>query len=199
MLTSIGSTGWLRRSFRTGRSSRCIVVTSPSLNIEENLQRRQVENIRHKQDQLVFTVFFNLRSSGMRRSWDREDTDLPARPAICRDCDVLMNSICFSPFSLTLGFIRELKMIRFILLKRSGENRQTLVWAEMCYVFTIKPQMQFSLCNSNTLNSCDISSADDAYRLRPMPIASVATRILQGSSGSLNFLAWDSLVPEIQI
>ena len=36
-----------------------------------------------------------------------------------------------------------------------------------------------------------------AHRLRPIPIASVATRILQGSSGSLNFLAWDSLVPVI--
>lgn len=36
---------------------------------------------------------------------------------------------------------------------------------------------------------------DDTYRLRPIPIASVATSILQGSSGSLNFLAWDSLVP----
>lgn len=36
---------------------------------------------------------------------------------------------------------------------------------------------------------------DGTYRLRPMPIASVATSILQGSSGSLNFLACDSLVP----
>lgn len=35
----------------------------------------------------------------------------------------------------------------------------------------------------------------DTYRLRPIPIASVATSILQGSSGSLNFLACDSLVP----
>lgn len=36
---------------------------------------------------------------------------------------------------------------------------------------------------------------DDTYRLRPIPMASVATSILQGSSGSLNFLACDSLVP----
>lgn len=35
----------------------------------------------------------------------------------------------------------------------------------------------------------------NTYRFNPMPIASVATRILQGSFGSLNFLAWDNFVP----
>lgn len=33
------------------------------------------------------------------------------------------------------------------------------------------------------------------YRFSPMPIASVATRILQGWLGSLNLCAWASLVP----
>lgn len=50
------------------------------------------------------------------------ETDLPARPAICRACDVLMVSICFSPFSLTLGFIRLLKMIRLILLEKEEKK-----------------------------------------------------------------------------
>lgn len=36
---------------------------------------------------------------------------------------------------------------------------------------------------------------EGTYRLRPIPIASVETMILQGSLGSLNFLACDSLVP----
>lgn len=41
---------------------------------------------------------------------------LPARPAICRAWDVLMVSMCFSPLSLMVGFMRLLKMILFILL-----------------------------------------------------------------------------------
>lgn len=74
----------------------------------------------------------NFQSPGMKRTWDREDTDLPARPAICRACDVLMVSICFSPFSLMLGFISELKMIRFILLKRWGRRAEDTEWTAFC-------------------------------------------------------------------
>lgn len=58
----------------------------------------------------------------------KNETDLPARPAICRACDVLMVSICFSPFSLTLGFTRLLKMIRFILLERGGGFTEVMKW-----------------------------------------------------------------------
>lgn len=103
LITSTGSTGWLSISFRTGRSSLCMVVTSPSLNLEENLWRRR-------------GVYLHVMPAVNSTRLKAFEADLPARPAICRACDVLMVSICFSPFSLTLGFTRELKMMRFILL-----------------------------------------------------------------------------------
>lgn len=101
-LTWMGSTEWLRMSFRTGRSSRCSVVTSPSLNLEENLRGgRETQNL----------GVWTKTTTG---------THLPARPAICRACEVLMVSICFSPFSLMLGLTRLLKMMRLMLLQRDG-------------------------------------------------------------------------------
>lgn len=86
-LTAIGSTGFPKISFKTSKSSFCIVVTSPSLNTE--LKR-------------------------------------PARPAICSACDVEIVSSSFSPFSFTLGFTRELKMILLILLKEVQYHYQSL-------------------------------------------------------------------------
>lgn len=59
------------------------------------------------------------------------EADLPARPAICRACDVLMVSICFSPFSLMLGFIRLLKIIRLILLERERWGRKAGKWRDL--------------------------------------------------------------------
>lgn len=51
------------------------------------------------------------------------------------------------------------------------------------------------LVNFNPLDLFFTGVCAGTYRLRPIPIASVATMILQGSLGSLNFLACDSLVP----
>ena len=42
---------------------------------------------------------------------------------------------------------------------------------------------------------CKEFADTSTYRLSPIPMASVATRILQGSSGSLNFAAWLNLAP----
>lgn len=52
----------------------------------------------------------------LRRTAAGKKPHLPARPPICRACEVLMVSMCFSPLSLMVGFMRLLKMIRFILL-----------------------------------------------------------------------------------
>lgn len=51
----------------------------------------------------------------------------PARPAICSACDVEIVSSSFSPFSFTLGFTRELKMILLILLKEVQNHYFLLV------------------------------------------------------------------------
>lgn len=66
---------------------------------------------------------------GVGRATPDEQTgaDLPARPAICRACDVLMVSICFSPFSLIFGFTRLLKMIRFMLLRRRADRQAAVI------------------------------------------------------------------------
>lgn len=108
MFTSMGSTEWLSISFRTGRSFLCSVVTSPSLNLEENL------HIMIGEDSENFNQ--NLWPTLNRKRTNSTETDLPARPAICRACDVLIVSMCFSPFSLIFGLTRLLKIIRLILL-----------------------------------------------------------------------------------
>lgn len=121
----------------------------------------------------------------LNRFWteqhNRNGTHLPARPAICRACDVLMVSMCFSPLSFMLGFMRLLKMILFILLETETQTMRGMNATE-----TMNPMFHWEK---------QYSVHGDTYRLRPIPIASVATSILQGSSGSLNFLACDSLVP----
>lgn len=124
VITSMGSTVWPSISFRTGRSSRCMVVTSPSLNLEENLgEGGQFEPFTGQTLKWLINLQ-QLQNVDMRR---KAETDLPARPAICRACDVLMVSICFSPLSLILGFTRLLKMIRFILLRQIIRDKDVSV------------------------------------------------------------------------
>lgn len=53
----------------------------------------------------------------------KEEPKRPALPAICRAWDVVMESISFSPFSLTVGLTMELKIILLIHLKHLNKNK----------------------------------------------------------------------------
>lgn len=53
----------------------------------------------------------------------------------------------------------------------------------------VGPGEQTQKCAKRWANAVDVHT----YKLRPMPMASVATNISHGSSGLLNLAAWASL------